>query len=468
MGASVEVDDSEQQQEEKGSHERDQDGASAPEAVREEEHALELYPEAPASYPDGADGSPAGPAVVAKVPGSVASGKQLCAALLTGACCLTPVGQAAHATGTHGPPNDPLFKHQWHLRVIQAEAAWATSRGKGVTVAVLDTGVAYETRGRYRRAPDLAGTRFAGGWDFVDGDAHPNDEPPPERQSHGTHIAGVIAQTTNNRLGAAGVAPEATIMPIRVLRPDLSGSAKTIARGLRFAADHGAEVANLSLAGPRGARVLEEAIAYASAKGVTIVASAGNGGRASISFPAAYRNVIAVGALSRDGSLAYYSNRGEALDLVAPGGDTQVADGGGGQAGDGVLQQTLRGGPSTFCYCAMASTSAAAAQVAGTAALLIASGRATRPVEVESALRSGARDLGPRGPDRDHGAGLVQAARALSAANGPAPEPPAAPADSRASGWPWYAWAAVALAGIGSALLLARSLQRRGRQVHQR
>ena len=395
------------------------------------------------------------------------SRRRLCGALLlTGACCLTP-GQAAYPARPGAAPNDPLFKHQWHLPAIEAPAAWAISRGEGVTVAVLDTGVAYETRGRYRRAPDLGGTRFARGWDFVDGDAHPNDEPPAERQSHGTHIAGIIAQTTNNRLGAAGVAPKATIMPIRVLSPDLSGSPRAIARGLRFAADHGADVANLSIAGPRGVRELERAVAYASSKGVTIVASAGNGGRTSVSFPAAYSDVIAVGALSRDGSLAYYSNRGRGLDLVAPAGDRQVVDGGGGEAGDGVLQQTLRGGPSSFCYCFMASTSAAAAQVAGAAALLIASGRATRPADVESALRSGAKDLGPRGPDADHGAGLVQAARALSAAGAP-PKEPSARRDAESSGLPWYAWLALSLALVGVASTLTRRLVRRRRRAHHR
>ena len=398
----------------------------------------------------------------------MAAGKRLCAALLlTGAWCLAPGDQAADGAVAVKPPNDPLFKYQWHLHAIGAQAAWAVSRGEGVTVAVLDTGVAYESRGRYRRAPDLGGTRFARGWDFVDGDSHPNDEPPAVRQSHGTHIAGIIAQTTNNGVGGAGVAPKATIMPIRVLRPNLSGSARTIARGLRFAADHGADVANLSIAGARGARVLEKAIAYASARGVTIVASAGNDGRTSVSFPAAYRKVIAVGALSRDRSLAHYSNRGRALDLVAPGGDRQVVDGDGGESGDGVLQQTLRGSPATFCYCFMASTSAAAAQVSGAAALLIASGRATRPADVESALRSGAKDLGTRGPDRDYGAGLVQAPRALSGSERPAGTAPARADSPPSSGLPWYGWLAATAAGVGLAGLLALSGLRRRRGVHQ-
>ncbi len=351
--------------------------------------------------------------------------------------------------GAVRPPNDPLFKHQWHLQALQIPAAWAVTRGAGATVAVLDTGVAYEDRGVYRRAPDLAGTRFTRGWDFVDGDPHPNDEPPTNRQSHGTHIAGIIAQTTGNGLGGAGVAPEATIMPVRVLQPDLSGSGRTIARGLRYAVDHGADIANLSIAGPAGSAVLEDAIDYAASKGVTVVASAGNDGRASVGFPAAYPKVLAVGAVTRDRTRAYYSNYGKALDLVAPGGDRR-AYGSGVGSGDGVLQQTLNGGPSTFCFCFMASTSAAAAEVSGTAALLVASGRATGPDEVRSALRSGAHDLGERGWDPEYGAGLVQAAGAVGAGE-PATGRPSNATGARSSSTAWLIWLALPMTAAGAA-----------------
>jgi serine protease len=287
------------------------------------------------------------------------------------ACCVALAGHprsSAHAAATEAP-NDPLFKHQWQLRMLQVPRAWSVTRGRGVVVAVLDTGVAYENRGRYRRAPDLAGTRFVAGYDFVDGDAHPDDEPTRLPHTHGTHIAGVIAQTTDNGIGAAGIAPEAAIMPIRVLRPDAGGSAPTIARGLRFAADHGADVANVSIAGALSRRVLADAVAYAASKGVTVVAAAGNDGQGSVSYPAAYPEVLAVGAVSRNGRLTYYSNYGRALDLVAPAGD-DTSDESGGRPDHGVIQQTLsgegegstfsRGGRATFCYCFMASTSAAA------------------------------------------------------------------------------------------------------------
>ena len=194
---------------------------------------------------------------------------------------------------------------------------------------------------------------------------------------------------------------------------------RTLARGLRFAADHGADVANLSIAGPAPSKVLQEAVEYASAKGVTIVAAAGNDGRASVSWPAAYPAVIAVGAVDRGRRLAYYSNHGRALDLVAPGGAGLNTDTGFGPS-DGVQSQTLKGSRAEFCFCFMASTSAAAAVVSGVAALLVGSGRATRPGEVTAALRDGARDLGPRGWDRRFGAGLVQAASALAVGQPPA------------------------------------------------
>lgn len=333
------------------------------------------------------------------------------ALLMTCGAPATPVALAASGARVKAP-NDPLFRYQWNLRTLQIPAAWAVSRGEGAVVAVLDTGVAYENRGRYRQAPDLAGTRFVAGWDFVDGDPHPNDVPPRGRRSHGTAIAGIIAQTTDNGIGAAGVAPKVAIMPIRVLKPDLSGSAQNIARGLRFAADHGANVANLSIAGPSGSPVIKAAIDYASSKGVTIVASAGNEGRPAVGFPGAYPKVIAVGAVYRDRRRADYSNYGRALALVAPAGGEQVDASGYGPA-DGVVAQTLKGGPSTFCYCFMGSTSAAAAEVSGVAALIVASRRATTPTAVRSTLLSSALDLGPPGHDAEYGAGLVQAASAL-------------------------------------------------------
>lgn len=366
------------------------------------------------------------------------------------------------------PPNDPLFRYQFHLPAIQIPSAWAVSRGEGATVAVLDTGVAYENRGPYRRAPDLDGTRFVAGWDFVDDDPHPDDVPPRGgRRSHGTQIAGIIAQTTGNRLGGAGVAPAAAIMPVRVLEPDLTGSARAIARGLRFAADHGADVVNLSIAGPSPSRVLRDALDYAAARGVTVVAAAGNDGRPSVSWPAAYPDVVAVGAVGQQLRRARYSNYGRPLDLVAPAGAGDLLDTGYGP-GDGVVAQTLKGRPSDFCFCFMASTSAAAAEVSGVAALLVGSGRASTPAKVRAALLSSARDLGPRGRDPEYGAGLVQARGALSVAGG-APARTRAPASSpgpRTSGWLTLGVAGAGLAGLVALVLVTRRRRKTAARRH--
>lgn len=386
--------------------------------------------------------------------------------LLLGAswAALAAGSASAAQAGAVKPPNDPLFQYQWNLSAIQIPAAWAVSRGAGAVVAVLDTGVAYEDRGAYRRAPDLAGTRFVAGRDFVGDDAHPDDLPRPGgRRSHGTQMAGLIAQTTGNAVGGAGVAPEAAIMPIRVLRPDLSGSARTIARGLRFAADHGADVANLSIAGPARSRVLKEAVDYASSKGVTVVAAAGNDGRPAVGWPAAYPKVIAVGAVDQAGTRAYYSNYGKALDLVAPGGAGDAVDTGYGP-GDGVLAQTLKGGPSDFCFCFTASTSAAAAQVSGVAALLVASGQATSPAGVRAALLSSARNLGPPGRDAEYGAGLVQARSALTATR-PRSANPSTRAPPRSSGPSRTVWLMLSVGGAGFAGLAAISFVRRRRRL---
>ena len=382
-------------------------------------------------------------------------------ALVAAACVVAgpaPAVVAATVPPAARAPNDPFFRHQWQLRAIGIPAAWANSRGAGATVAVLDTGVAFEDRGRYRQAPDLAGTRFVKGWDFVDDDPHPNDVPPRDgRRSHGTLMAGLIAQTTHNKLGGAGVAPEAAIMPVRVLRPDLSGSPGAIARGVRFAADHGADVINLSIAGPKPSRALTAAIAHAAARGVTVVAASGNDGVAQVSFPAADPRVIAVGAVGRDLTRAAYSNYGSALDLVAPAGAGERFDDGRGPS-DGVFAQTLRGGPDQFCFCFTASTSAAAAQVSGVAALLVASGTATGPAEVRAALLARARDLGPHGRDDAYGAGLVQAGAAPAAR----PEATTRPdergreSDRTSGAWRVFAIAAVVAVVLAAFFLIPR------------
>ncbi len=337
-------------------------------------------------------------------------------------------------------PNDPLYPRQWHLNNpkyggIGVEKAWDVSTGSQVIVAVLDTGIAYEnyTEGfmdlirAYQQAPDLAGTAFVPGYDFVNKDDHPNDDSNP---GHGTHIAGIIAQTTNNQMGTAGIAFGACLMPVKVLDSSGTGTYADVADGITWATNEGAHVINLGLGGSQPSRTLENAVNYAFSNGVTIVAAAGNDGTNAVRYPAAYGDrVIAVGATRYDETRTYYSNYGASVDLVAPGGDLGVdqnADG----YGDGILQQTYEktGWDKIFWgYCYMEGTSMAAAHVSAVAALLIAEGVATTPTQVAEALASTAKDKGPAGWDAKYGWGIVDANAAVHWV--PAPWPPSLTAE---------------------------------------
>lgn len=309
-------------------------------------------------------------------------------------------------------PNDPYWMFQWNLQKngggINAEEAWGITAGTGVIAAVIDTGVAYENDIPFVQAPDLAGTLFAAGYDFVNNDEHPNDD-----NGHGTHVAGTIAQATGNGIGVAGVAYGATIMPLKVLDQSGSGSYSNVANAIRWAADNGAQVINLSLGGSSPATYLEDALAYAHEKGVVIVAAAGNDGTGYLSYPAAYdQYVVAVGATRFDKTKASYSNYGYGLDVMAPGGDTSIDQNGDGY-GDGILQQTFSGAYSNFSYYFYQGTSMATPHVAGIAALVIANGKATTTSAVRKAIENSAEDLGPAGYDTTYGFGLVNAYRAV-------------------------------------------------------
>ena len=284
----------------------------------------------------------------------------------------------------------------------------ATADPVELSSRVIDTGVAYRTEDGFVQAPDLAGTSFVPGRDFVDGDAFPDDE-----HGHGTHVAGTIAQSTHNGLGVAGVAPDASIMPLRVLDRNGSGGWGSIAASIRWAADHGAHVINMSLGGGMRSRTVERAIDYAHSRGVVIVAAAGNASRSTVEYPARHDHVIAVGAVRFDRTLSFYSSYGRGLDIVAPGGDLRVDQNGDGMP-DGVLQNTIvNRDPSSFDYLAWQGTSMATPHVAGVAALLVGAG-ITDPDAVEHAMRSSAMDLG----DPEHySSGLVQAGAALHTAS---------------------------------------------------
>jgi serine protease len=332
-------------------------------------------------------------------------------------------------------PNDPAFGRQWNLFEpwgINMPEAWSLAAaagapgGRGAVVAVLDSGVAFERYKRYRRAPDLRRRTFVRGYDFIDRDSHPNDV-----FGHGTHVSGTIAQATNNGRGTAGVAYGAKIMPLRVLDSAGSGDSVAIAKAIRYATRHNADVINLSLEFELDVLSSEipeilAAIRHAHRNGVLIVAAAGNGFGHRVAYPARADQVVAVGATTRNGCQSDYSNRGTDLDVVAPGGgvdaepqtDTELPLCHPEDASDWIFQQTFRGGsvrrfglPGGY-----EGTSMSAPHVSAIAALVIASGKLgpdPAPGAVQTHLQATARDLGIPGFDERYGHGLVDAARAL-------------------------------------------------------
>lgn len=311
-----------------------------------------------------------------------------------------------------GYPNDPHYKYQWHMRQIGMPEAWRLADGDGVIVAVIDTGVAYEDHKKFHRVPDLAKTRFVKGYNFVDDNEHANDD-----HGHGTHVAGTIAQSTNNGVGVAGVAHGATIMPLKVLSRSGSGSVGAIADAIRYAADNDAKVINMSLGGRFGSKTLARAVKYAHDKGVVVVCAAGNDGSGRVSYPAAYPGAIAVAATQFDEATTFYSNWGKEIDVAAPGGNTQVDQNQDGMP-DGVLQNTIAiGDPTKNGYFPFMGTSMAAPHVAGVAALVVSQG-VTDPAAVEKILKETARAPGGKNKmdSKRYGAGIVDAAAAVKKA----------------------------------------------------
>jgi serine protease len=322
--------------------------------------------------------------------------------------------QGQDAARPSGDPNDPCFRYQWHLRQIGLPGAWKLGTGRGVVVAVIDTGVT--------QVADLANTRFVPGYNFVSNSANAADD-----HGHGTHVAGTIAQSTNNKLGVAGVAPEVAIMPLKVLTARGSGSVAAISQSIRWAADHGANVINMSLGGPSPIGTMASAIKYARGKGVVVIAAAGNDGRGRVGYPARYPGVIAVAATQFDETTTFYSNWGPEIDIAAPGGNVRVDQNGDGKP-DGVLQHTIVPGNITRTdYLWFMGTSMATPHVAGVAALIMGAG-VRKPEAVEELLLdtarkpkiggmpTGGRHLSPTAAARvdDHyGAGLVDAEAAL-------------------------------------------------------
>lgn len=317
--------------------------------------------------------------------------------------------EAPEATTEPGFPNDPLYKKQWHLRQIGMPEAWKMADGNGVVVAVLDTGVAYEDYKNFKQVEDLKGITFVKPYNFVDNTKHANDD-----HAHGTHVTGTIAQATNNGIGVAGVALNVKIMPLKVLSGSGSGSVGGIADAIRYAADNGAKVINMSLGGAFPSAVLKKAVAYAHGKGVTVVCAAGNEGRARVGYPAAYPGAIAVSATRGDEAITFYSNYGKDIDIAAPGGDTTDGKGNRNNPDGGVLQNTIAiQNPAKQEYASYMGTSMASPHAAGVAALVVGEG-VTDPDKVEKILKDSARK--PQNQQysvEKYGAGIIDAPAAI-------------------------------------------------------
>ena len=290
-----------------------------------------------------------------------------------------------------GTPNDPLYSQQWNLEIIGAEHGWKEGSGEGITVAVLDTGVA--------PVPDLNPKYLKKGVSFVSGEATSVDF-----NGHGTHVAGTIAQYTNNKYGAAGIAPKATILPIKVLSKQGFGQSEWIASGIDEAVDQGADIINLSLGGT-SSRLISVAIDKALKRNVIVIAAAGNTGKKGVSSPANRKGVIAVSATDRNDDLAPYSSWGKEIFISAPGGNKKQAKG-------GIIQETVSGEKTDFLE--FQGTSMATPHVSGAVAILLGSG--VQPEEIPDVLKGSAHDLGTKGHDAKFGHGRLDLAAALSMA----------------------------------------------------
>jgi thermitase len=308
-------------------------------------------------------------------------------------------------------PNDPFYaSDQWDIQKVEAPAAWDLTIGSAsVVVAVIDTGVSASH-------PDLTGKVIAG-YDFANNDSDTTDDYAPS--GHGTKVAGIIGAASNNGVGIAGIAWQSPILPVKVCDSTGQCSDANVASGIIYAVDQGAKVINISLGDPSPSSTLADAVNYAWNKGAVIVAAAGNTGGNPLLYPAAYPNVVAVGATSQDDPLfgsdqrASFSSYGPELDIVAP--------------GINIYSTNYSG-----TYTSGSGTSFAAPQVAGAAALLWAMGASSNSAVVD-ALYQGALDINDishygSGPGRDdyYGWGRLDIYRsllALGSASTPTPTP---------------------------------------------
>ncbi len=280
-------------------------------------------------------------------------------------------------------PNDDYYADQWALPKIKAPQAWDVTTGGGVIVAVVDTGVDYSHE-------DLDG-KVIKGYDYVNSDDDPMDD-----ESHGTHVAGTIAGVTNNGIGIAGVSWGAKILAVKVLDENGSGTTFRVAQGIKYAADNGAKIINLSLGGYGSSLTMSDAIAYAQGKGCVIVAAAGNDNCDTPHYPSCYQKVIGVGATDSFDVKSGFSNYGWYVDVAAP--------------GSSILScYSINGG-----YAYGSGTSMATPHVAGLAALIASRYPGRTGDQLARSIMRAVDDLGAPGRDDTYGYGRINAEKAVS------------------------------------------------------
>lgn len=300
-----------------------------------------------------------------------------------------PVISVEPSRRVNATAGDPLAPQQWSDELTPYTPTWVCGRGTGVDIAVVDTGVD-------RTHPDLAGRTTTGGSSLGSAAQVTEGSGGVDPHGHGTHVAGIAAATADNGIGIRGVAPEARIMPLRVLDSSGSGWNADVAAGITWAVDHGAEVINLSLGNTQQSQAVTNAITYADAAGVVVVAAAGNGGAGALPhYPAADNRTVAVASVDPDGSLSDFSTTGSYVDVAAP--------------GRSILSTVPGGG-----YSYMSGTSMAAPFASGVAALLIANRGSISPEQVLQRFTSTATDAGPAGSDDGYGHGIIDPVAVLS------------------------------------------------------
>ncbi|MCB0209702.1 MAG: S8 family serine peptidase [Anaerolineae bacterium] len=284
-------------------------------------------------------------------------------------------------------PNDPGFSSQWGYTKAQFSTAWEVTQGNSnLVVAIVDSGIDLD-HSDLNCTVSGGANKIVSGYNFVSDTDNPDDD-----NGHGTHVAGTVAACTNNGSGVAGAAPNVRLMPVKVLNSSGNGSYSGVANGIIYAADHGANIINMSLGGSASSSILEDAVKYAYNKGVLIIAASGNA-NSDLYYPAAYSQVMAIGASDSSDVRASFSNYGSGLDVVAPG---------------QLIYSTLPGG-----YTYLSGTSMASPHVAGLAALIWSAEPSLTNTEIRQIIRDTADDLGSPGYDIFYGYGRINAWKAL-------------------------------------------------------